>query len=520
MFPVSDAWKVKQDEMLAPEGFIEISYLLAPEGLQNSVFAYSGDSTGFDQSPSVTDTTMVYDRYATLEPNIWTLDGQSEIIPAGQANTGYVGSNFGTGWMEIEVEDGGDDLLAGLTITWSELHNEYATDFVVSFFRSGSQVKQVRVTGNTDVTSIVQVNTRNYNAIVIDILGWSLPNRRPRVERILMGYQVLFDKKDILSYSHKQKLCLSSGELPKNSIAFTLNNSDGRWNPTSPDGVERYLSDRQRMTVRYGMKVDGRMEWIKGGTFYLSEWSTPANGMEARFEARDVLEYMIDVPYTGIHSGTLHAIVSAAIAQAQLPSGASVVLDDVLKNYTADFESGKTIAEVLQMAANAACCVIYQDRDGVLHIERAGQPVSGYRIRKGVQYTWPEFSLYKPLAMVAVQGRDDIAHREWYSDVGETQTVDNEMISSDAQAEEVAEWVGGNLITRLTVGGEWRADPCLDVLDTVTVETKVGTVASVRLNELTLNFTGAFRGTFHGYIPAAGNAVEYYSGELFAGEVI
>lgn len=80
----------------------------------------------------------------------------------------------------------------------------------------------------------------------------------------------------IISYSHEQSGDLLTGAIPKHSIEFTVNNIDGRWNPSNPTGLEKYLSERQKLIVRYGMDVDGTIEWIKAGTFYLSEWSAPS----------------------------------------------------------------------------------------------------------------------------------------------------------------------------------------------------------------------------------------------------
>lgn len=547
MIAVSDAWKAEHEKLLVPEGFVEISYLLSPNGLQESAFA-SGDSAMYAYDELVTDPTREFTPYATNELNLWVLDGSREILPAGRGNIGYVGGNFGTGWVEIALPDTRTDLLAGITITWGENYSEYATDFTITAFNGGNRVGQKRVTDNTSVTSVVELNWRNYELLVIDINAWSLPQRRPKIATVQLGYLVTFGKKDLLNFTHTQKTCLCTGELPKNSISFAMDNSTGRWNPNSPDGVERYLSNRQQMKVRYGYDINGKTEWIKAGTFYLSEWHTPSNGMEARFEARDLLEYMIDEPYTGIRSGTLYEIASDAVAKAKLPFGAVVQIDEVLRNYSTSFTGDKTIAEVLQLCANAACCVMYQDRNGVLHITRAALPASGFTIPKRTQYTWPEFALSKPLANVEVSGGTDsekqelaascdnegnvclelvgdgstsepLTYRLVVDSDGETQTVQNEFISTVEQAAEVAEWIAANLETRQTVSGEWRADPRFDVLDNITLETKLGTVSSVWLNELTYSFNGAFRGTFNGYIPKSGNVVEYYAGEIHSGEV-
>ena len=146
----------------------------------------------------------------------------------------------------------------------------------------------------------------------------------PELKRTLV-----YTKSDLMSFTHQQTGSLVSGELPKNHIEFTLDNSDGKWNPSNPKGLERYLTERLRITLRYGFKINGAVEWIPGGVFYLSEWRTSPNGLEATFKARDALEYMLDKPYTGAVSGTLYEIAERAIAEANLSlvsDGSSAVL--------------------------------------------------------------------------------------------------------------------------------------------------------------------------------------------------
>ena len=551
MIAVSNAWKQKQDELLAPEGFVEISYLLAVDGVQEDASASSTAAADFASTADIVDTTSEHASYASNELNSWVLDGSREILPdSPPGNTGYVGSEFGAGSVTISLGSTRTELLPGVTITWSEAYGEYATDFTVTVKRGTTVVATQKVTGNNSVTSVVKMTLYRYDTVEITVNEWCLPDRRPRIEEVQLGYMVTFGKSDITKYSHTQKVCLSSGELPKNSISFSLDNSTGRWNPNSPDGMERYLADRQRMKVRYGCDIDGHTEWIKAGTFYLSEWKTPANGMEASFEARDLLEYMIDEPYTGIRTGTLYEIAANAIGMADLPYGASVYLSPVLQDYSADFsdnDNAKTIAEVLQLCANASCCVMYQDRNGVLRVERATFPQNDFTIRQRFEFTHPDFELSKPLARVTVEGGSDpeskslsatsdgngtvslglsgqgdgaVSYTLEVASTGETQTVSNELISTVEQAAEVAEWIAANLETRKTVSGEWRADPRFDALDNITMESKFGTVLAVWLQEVTYSFSGAFRGSFKGYVPKRGNVIEYYTGELFCGEVV
>jgi hypothetical protein len=333
---------------------------------------------------------------------------------------------------------------------------------------------------------------------------------------------LVYTKSDIMSFTHQQTGSIMSGELPKNHIEFKLDNSDGKWNPSNPTGLERYLSERLKITLRYGMDIDGVIEWIPGGVFYLSEWHTPANGIEASFVARDLLEYMIDKTYTGELVGTLYEVAERAVAEAGIPSDAVVSLCDELKNYSVgaiDYQGNESVAEILQKCANAASCVMYQDRDGVLRVKRLGYENTGFVIPKSVAYTFPEIEFSRPLKGVSVSYFGNEKFSFIYDTSGETQTLTNEFISTEEQASEVAKWVCDALRTRKKISGEVRGDPRLDVFDVIDVESKYGVVNGVVLTDIKCSFTGAFRAVYTGYVRGSGAAVMIYSGEIFAGEV-
>ena len=355
-----------------------------------------------------------------------------------------------------------------------------------------------------------------------------------------------YRKKDLLSFTHQQTGSLVTGELPKNHIEFSLDNSDGKWNPSNPRGMERYLSDRLKVVLRYGYIIDGVETWIPGGVFYLSEWRTSLNGLEANFIARDILEYMIDTTYTGEITGTLYEIAERAIATAEnyinqeteslvlgtstlgtavlgwVPTG-GVSISEELKNYTVgniEYKGNETVAVILQKCANAAGCVMYQNRDGTLVIEKLAYEDTGYVIPKKLSYAYPEIDFSRPMKNVSVTYYDNAVTVYPFSSNGETQTLNNEFIATKEQADAVAKWVCDSLRTRQQIKGEYRGDPRLDLFDVVSVENKYGTIAGVVLTDIKYSFTGAFRAIYSGYIRGSGVAVAVYCGEVFTGEVV
>jgi hypothetical protein len=86
------------------------------------------------------------------------------------------------------------------------------------------------------------------------------------------------------------------------------------------------------------------------------------------------------------------------------------------------------------------------------------------------------------------------------SDEGETETVENPLITSTAVATSVVEWVANWLNKRKSWKlGSWRADPRLDATDIVESSNKYGTDI-VRITNIKYSYTGAFKASAEGRV--------------------
>lgn len=528
MIATSDKWRAAQLSSLVPEAFVEIAYSITEPGLQeNAIESNSGAKSYSDHENIVQTTGRDYQPYATLEHNLWLLGGEHEMLSAG-SDTGFVSSVISGGdgifstspVITITLDGVHVQAIPGITITWSSVFGEYATQFRVTAYR-GNDVVVSKEFENDSVKTECLLELVDYDRLQIVVLEWSMPLRSARVEQLFLGATNTYAKGDLLSYVHRQSADLLSAELPKNSIAFSLNNATGIWNPDNPSGNIKYLSEQQELNARYGFKIDGVIEWIEGGTFWVSEWETPSNGLEARFTARDLLGLMSAV-YTGPRSGNLYAVAVAAFEQADLPLQKDGKprwnISENLKEYDTDFaedETEYTLAEIVQLCANAACCVMYQDRFGVMNVVPIRENASGYAIRQMVSYTHPEFTLMKPLKSVSVN--NDLGTAA-HSASGEVQKVQNPLISNETRANHVAEWVRKTLENRKIVSGEYRADPSLDVLDKIAVESKYGINNAIYVTEVEFSYSGSFRGRYTGRATDFPAEI-WHSGELVSGEV-
>lgn len=509
MQTVSQGWKNNQKQNFVSESFVEIKLNISDPDAQDAATASdNGHIKMSNTAQTVDETEKAPTAYAVLERNSWFLNGTRIIAPATgpYGDEGYIGDLLSdeNGLFEvpptltISFDRVFDTLLPGITIEWGEAYDEWASEFRITAY-NGTEIVSQELHTSDSVQSMVEQDMQEYDRITIEVLRWSLPYHRARIKNINLGTVQTWTKSDFFSYSHTINVDPLSLSLPKAEIRFSIKNLNGEYNPDNPQGAARYLLERQRISGRYGYKIGDAVEWIDSGTFFTSEWTLPQNGITMEFVARDSLEYMNDL-YTGPSSGTLATIITAAMNQAGLPlmSDGSVrwVLGTDLASITVPSGldlSEYTIAEVIQLAANAGCCAFWQDRQGRLHVEKVPDGLTDYKIDRFVSYSNADVTLRKALKSVNVNNGQYVLN---VGAIGEEQNITNPLIS-DSQAPIVAAWIANYLKQRKTLNGEFRADPRLDALDRITNQNQFAeTIALV--TEIEYSYNGAFRGRYEG----------------------
>ena len=422
MQSVSQEWKDNQNELLVGESEIELSLRITdPDAYEDATATDNG--TMYSEISQTNDIVSGVDYKMTptltLEQNLWILDGNGEVVDLDNIGTQRYISSYICGLnktftdhpiITISFSQVFTKLLQGITIVWSTLWNEYAKEFIVTAYNGEDVVATKTVTDNTSTKSIVYMDIQNYDSITIEIVKWSFAVRRARIEEIIIGIDKSYSKTDLFSYSHSQSVNPLSAELPKVEVSFSLNNVDNTYNPHNPDTLSKYLIERQEIKVKYGYKINDRVEWINGGVLYLSEWDAPQDGLTAEFVARDLLEFMQGTYYGGMYHSegiSLYDLAADVLTDANLPThndgSVKWSIDESLKDiYTTAPLPIDTHANCLQLIANAGGCVMYQDRSGILHLKPLESTVSDYAINYFNSYSKSNVELSKPLKDVVV----------------------------------------------------------------------------------------------------------------------
>ena len=527
MQTVSESWKNAHKRSLLNETYVEVSLDIAdPEALADASSKDNGAAYISDTSQVVSNVDKKVVPYCTLEQNLWVLDGGRKAIPTSEyGENGYVGDVLSNNVcvfadkmpvITINFSQRFINPIPGITITWSPTYGEFAENFVVTAYSDGRIVAEKEVQDNRSVKSLVMVDIEYYDTIVILVKKWCLPYHRARVEEIFVGMNKVYSKTELLDYSHTQSVDPLSTSLPKMEIKFSIDNVSGEYNPHNEQGLTKYLMARQEVKSRYGLKMDdGSVEWLKGGSFYLSDWHSKQNGFSADFTARDKLEFLsaIFVDNHDLSSRTLYDLAEMVLQAADLPSHSDGTpkwfIADSLKNYTTTAPLPRdTIANCLLLIANAGMCVLYQDRAGTLRIDNVGYEVTDYTINSFNSYAKSEITLRTPLDDLPIVKIYHYTMGEKGIEITTTEietteksiTIDNPLITDNFTARTVGFWAYMNAtIYRMTIESSWRADVRLDALDVVVNENDYNS-KEVRVSDVEFKFNGAFRGTCKGRV--------------------
>ncbi len=421
MQPVSDEWLAEYGKQLTGEGFVDITLEVGDTDAAAAAAVNTSEQAYYSNAAQISDGILKPTvPYATLETNLWVLDGSRAFL--GNSDPGRVGFVG-----EALADEGGffpapqsaelcfsaprTQTIPGITVVWGDAYGEYAEVFNVTVYNGTAKVASARIEHNTSVRSDVWLETASaYDRIRVDVIKWCLPHRRARICEIYAGIKKSYDKRGLTEYEHEQSADPIAAELPRCYVRFSLDNRDGAYDPNNNSGLNKYLTERQKLRVRYGTRTgSGNVEYIDGGIFRLTEWEAPQNGIEASFTARDPISVFLKTKYAlGNYQSdgvTLASLALAVLSAAKIPKtddgGNPWVIDDSLSLITATaplpLVSG---AEALQYIAQAGCVPLWIDRKGRIRLTPFEASDDAYALNDFNLFSRPELSLQTPISEI------------------------------------------------------------------------------------------------------------------------
>jgi hypothetical protein len=160
---------------IVPESYVEIKYTISDPDAQADATATDNGHMAYSNVGQTTDgLDKSFTRFATLERNMWGLDGTWGIRPNEiTEDTGFV-SNVLCGAdcvfavrpiITITFNSVYTTTIPGIAITWSSAYGEMAQDYIVRVYSGAALIDTISVTGNRQITSIALRDISEYDKI-------------------------------------------------------------------------------------------------------------------------------------------------------------------------------------------------------------------------------------------------------------------------------------------------------------------------------------------------------------------
>ena len=346
---------------------VDAAMLAAPSSSEQ--YEASQIQQSHDQTEEITD------KYATLEHNLFRLDGTTPLYPKKI-------SEIQTGWISKGVSDDTGEYSDtptlsfsfsepqtsyGITVAFDDRQSyAYPSKMNVAFYDAAGIVLQEQTVFPIDNNMIwVAAQVENYSKITIKFEKTTLPRRRIRVSEVFFGAVVKYDRKNLVNLTDKQEIDPLAESLPSAELAVTIDNSTKMYNMLNPTGLYKYLQDGQY--VRYRAQIG--TEKINRGRRYFYNAESDDDGLTATIVFNDPLIFLDDITYNGGMYGTwtlsdaVESIMKTAEFEVETVFDSDVDATIIRKCIPQE----TTCREALRYCAQAAMCVCYFDHNNRLH---------------------------------------------------------------------------------------------------------------------------------------------------------
>lgn len=368
---VSNKFKEVMNQNIRPTSQFQASLEMIDRSVESDATVIT--STPMDFSSGVFDKVHEGD-YVALEEDFFRVGSTQRILPdSDYIKNGYVSSvkcDAEGVFQEVPiVEFTFTNARSFIAMTY-EFSYDYPTEIRVTYYLNNEQRGQF-ITMPTGASFVDDDNhIGECDRITFEFLRMSAPNRRLRIARMLFGYEKKFEMSDILSVNHTLSIDPISSSLPYEKLVLKVSNLSKDYNPDNPQGTWVYFTNGQPLSIRYGLQIDDRIEWVEAGKLLLSDAPT-VDANSASFEAVDTISTLTNEYSKGIwrEGGiTLYDLAVDVLADARITN---YILSDSLQRFIT-FAPLPILPhrECLQMIANAGECVLYTNPQGAIVIEK------------------------------------------------------------------------------------------------------------------------------------------------------
>ena len=471
-----------------------ISFELLDENAKNNAVPSASEQENVSQLAQLTDGVTTTDKYATLEPDSWLLGGGFKIMPDDV-------SAVQTGWWSGLSGEGGTFINApSLSFYFGGLPVS-TIGFTIYFDASAGVPTQIRITtyaaNQTTITAqqtfanarsffVADMPVQNYYKVTFEFLATDKPWRRVRVLETLFGIVQNFDRDSLESVSIQYVADHIAEAFPSRQLIFRFDNSDHKYNLINPNGLYAYLQEGQ--DIHTGIKINGVS--VDMGTFEFTSASASDDDITGQIIGNDFVLGALDEAV--IAGSNTTKTLSAAVAEVLTGLGVTVSLEYPSASVVVAYPEGTTRREALRLLAQATCCAIWVDRDGILqmHPLEVGAPDDELNVDRVPSLGG--ISVSEPVDCVTLTVRNKYADTEVIYTAGSGKRVKaiNNPCVAPANGQSVADWILAQLNRRVRYDKQNRCNPAVEVGDTLTIYDAYGGDRDAAVTSIAISFGG------------------------------
>jgi hypothetical protein len=315
---------------------------------------------------------------ASFENDYFRLDGKQTLIDDSYSTHDYVSDalsgNDGVYATppEITISFGVTHTLVGLSLGFGPDVNDAPAQITFLWYSDETLISQSTVTFEKKGYQQAELDITGADKLIIRYDKAAKEGRHARLCQLVYGIGYNFQDTQIISVSEKHTDAPVSTSLPTSSLSFSLDNSDGRFTADSGNSLVQFLADQQKVTVSYGVDLSTGTEWIPGGVWYLSDWSS--SEASASFSAVGRIELLTKTQYEkGVYDWNNHtasSLAKAVFLDAGVAENDYYIDPSVYDTFGAPLPLA-THADELELLANRTAARLFDGKDGVIHLERS-----------------------------------------------------------------------------------------------------------------------------------------------------
>ena len=254
------------------------------------------------------------DSMATLENNLWLLNGAFFNPNKGQVYNGYISNDMSDDNGDFTENPTVDIVLLQeykveyFSVVFNpSIPSAYPKQVLAKFFDESKRLLKSITVNISDIDTmpnvILDVQQEGIQSVQLEFIGTQSPHRRIRLSNIMFGKLEVFNQNDITTSDWLDKNSLVADALPSRIFSFSVINYNKDYNIDNPSNKLPISNDNTEVMIRWGYKTDsGLIEWTKMKHLRLLSVST-SDEDTVKFESGSVLDMMDEIFDEDVYTG-------------------------------------------------------------------------------------------------------------------------------------------------------------------------------------------------------------------------